>query len=202
MLPVGPRVWPPVRVVSSPLILQLKATRCCARGGAELCVCPQSSGPAGLPLPRPRLAELSTLPSELSLRRTLGAAPGAASLCCHRPRPPGLTTRPLHSYDMVHYGHSNQLRQARAMGDYLIVGVHTDGEGLCPPPAPSPGAPASWDPGGGGAPQRRSRALRGVAARGGWWPPCHLLPPLLRPQRRSPSTRGRRCSRRRSGTRW
>ncbi|XP_040186738.1 ethanolamine-phosphate cytidylyltransferase [Rana temporaria] len=31
-------------------------------------------------------------------------------------------------YDMVHYGHSNQLRQARAMGDYLIVGVHTDEE--------------------------------------------------------------------------
>lgn len=34
---------------------------------------------------------------------------------------------------MVHYGHSNQLRQARAMGDYLIVGVHTDGKlGLLP----------------------------------------------------------------------
>lgn len=33
---------------------------------------------------------------------------------------------------MVHYGHSNQLRQARAMGDYLIVGVHTDGKlGCC-----------------------------------------------------------------------
>uniref|UniRef100_H3AF57 ethanolamine-phosphate cytidylyltransferase n=1 Tax=Latimeria chalumnae TaxID=7897 RepID=H3AF57_LATCH len=31
-------------------------------------------------------------------------------------------------YDMVHYGHSNQLRQARAMGDYLVVGVHTDEE--------------------------------------------------------------------------
>ncbi|XP_032900110.1 ethanolamine-phosphate cytidylyltransferase isoform X2 [Amblyraja radiata] len=31
-------------------------------------------------------------------------------------------------YDMVHYGHSNQLRQARSMGDYLIVGVHTDEE--------------------------------------------------------------------------
>lgn len=34
----------------------------------------------------------------------------------------------LHSYDMVHYGHSNQLRQAKAMGDYLIAGVHTDGK--------------------------------------------------------------------------
>lgn len=33
-----------------------------------------------------------------------------------------------HSYDMVHYGHSNQLRQAKAMGDCLIVGVHTDGK--------------------------------------------------------------------------
>uniref|UniRef100_A0A8C5N8C5 ethanolamine-phosphate cytidylyltransferase n=1 Tax=Gouania willdenowi TaxID=441366 RepID=A0A8C5N8C5_GOUWI len=31
-------------------------------------------------------------------------------------------------YDMVHYGHSNQLRQAKARGDYLIVGVHTDSE--------------------------------------------------------------------------
>lgn len=34
----------------------------------------------------------------------------------------------LHSFDMVHYGHSNQLRQAKAMGDYLIAGVHTDGK--------------------------------------------------------------------------
>lgn len=46
---------------------------------------------------------------------------------------PGPDPHPLHSYDMVHYGHSNQLRQARAMGDYLIVGVHTDGEWGCPP---------------------------------------------------------------------
>lgn len=36
------------------------------------------------------------------------------------------------SYDMVHYGHSNQLRQAKAMGDHLIVGVHTDGLNLLP----------------------------------------------------------------------
>ena len=31
-------------------------------------------------------------------------------------------------YDMVHFGHANQLRQAKAMGDYLIVGVHSDDE--------------------------------------------------------------------------
>lgn len=31
---------------------------------------------------------------------------------------------------MVHYGHSNQLRQAKAMGDYLIAGVHTDGKDI------------------------------------------------------------------------
>ncbi|CAH1964105.1 unnamed protein product [Acanthoscelides obtectus] len=31
-------------------------------------------------------------------------------------------------YDMVHFGHANSLRQAKALGDYLIVGVHTDAE--------------------------------------------------------------------------
>ncbi|XP_054156496.1 ethanolamine-phosphate cytidylyltransferase-like [Oppia nitens] len=31
-------------------------------------------------------------------------------------------------YDMVHFGHANQLRQAKAMGDRLIVGVHSDAE--------------------------------------------------------------------------
>jgi len=31
-------------------------------------------------------------------------------------------------YDMVHFGHANQIRQAKAMGDYLIVGVHSDAE--------------------------------------------------------------------------
>lgn len=32
------------------------------------------------------------------------------------------------SYDMVHFGHANSLRQAKALGDKLIVGVHTDEE--------------------------------------------------------------------------
>ena len=31
-------------------------------------------------------------------------------------------------YDMVHFGHANSLRQAKAMGDFLVVGVHTDEE--------------------------------------------------------------------------
>jgi ethanolamine-phosphate cytidylyltransferase len=31
-------------------------------------------------------------------------------------------------FDMVHFGHANALRQAKAMGDYLIVGVHSDEE--------------------------------------------------------------------------
>ncbi|KAK6632727.1 Ethanolamine-phosphate cytidylyltransferase [Polyplax serrata] len=31
-------------------------------------------------------------------------------------------------YDMVHFGHANSLRQAKALGDYLIVGVHNDEE--------------------------------------------------------------------------
>uniref|UniRef100_A0A0K0G4Y2 ethanolamine-phosphate cytidylyltransferase n=1 Tax=Strongyloides venezuelensis TaxID=75913 RepID=A0A0K0G4Y2_STRVS len=31
-------------------------------------------------------------------------------------------------YDMIHFGHANQLRQAKKMGKYLVVGVHTDKE--------------------------------------------------------------------------
>jgi len=31
-------------------------------------------------------------------------------------------------YDMVHFGHANSLRQAKAMGKCLVVGVHTDAE--------------------------------------------------------------------------
>jgi len=31
-------------------------------------------------------------------------------------------------YDMVHFGHANSLRQAKALGDKLIVGIHTDEE--------------------------------------------------------------------------
>ncbi|CAB3407830.1 unnamed protein product [Caenorhabditis bovis] len=31
-------------------------------------------------------------------------------------------------YDMVHFGHANQLRQSKQFGKYLIVGVHSDEE--------------------------------------------------------------------------
>lgn len=34
----------------------------------------------------------------------------------------------IYSYDMVHFGHANSLRQAKAMGSYLVVGVHSDEE--------------------------------------------------------------------------
>ncbi|XP_047400193.1 ethanolamine-phosphate cytidylyltransferase isoform X3 [Sciurus carolinensis] len=60
------------------------------------------------------------------IRNGHGAAGGA-----ERPSPAGRRAVRVWCdgcYDMVHYGHSNQLRQARAMGDYLIVGVHTDEE--------------------------------------------------------------------------
>lgn len=31
-------------------------------------------------------------------------------------------------FDMMHYGHANALRQARELGDYLVVGVHSDAD--------------------------------------------------------------------------
>jgi ethanolamine-phosphate cytidylyltransferase len=29
---------------------------------------------------------------------------------------------------MVHFGHANSLRQAKALGDFLVVGIHNDEE--------------------------------------------------------------------------
>ena len=31
-------------------------------------------------------------------------------------------------FDLFHFGHANAFRQARALGDVLIVGIHTDEE--------------------------------------------------------------------------
>ncbi|XP_040048059.2 ethanolamine-phosphate cytidylyltransferase isoform X2 [Gasterosteus aculeatus] len=56
-----------------------------------------------------------------------GTTPGAAA-CSPEKRRRRIRLWCDGCYDMVHYGHSNQLRQAKAMGDYLIVGVHTDSE--------------------------------------------------------------------------
>lgn len=36
---------------------------------------------------------------------------------------------------MVHYGHFNALRQAKKLGDVLVVGVHSDGNMACNTPA-------------------------------------------------------------------
>ena len=33
----------------------------------------------------------------------------------------------IFSFDMVHFGHANALRQAKLMGDVLVAGVHSDG---------------------------------------------------------------------------
>ncbi|XP_055382017.1 ethanolamine-phosphate cytidylyltransferase isoform X1 [Condylostylus longicornis] len=41
---------------------------------------------------------------------------------------PKIGDRSPKNYDMVHFGHANSLRQAKALGDKLIVGVHTDEE--------------------------------------------------------------------------
>lgn len=35
---------------------------------------------------------------------------------------------PPSSYDMVHFGHANALRQAKALGTKLVVGIHNDAE--------------------------------------------------------------------------
>lgn len=34
----------------------------------------------------------------------------------------------IFSFDMVHFGHANACRQAKALGQYLVVGVHSDEE--------------------------------------------------------------------------
>ncbi|KAI3352879.1 hypothetical protein L3Q82_019456 [Scortum barcoo] len=61
-------------------------------------------------------------------RDDAGCSKPAASACSPEKRKRVVRLWCDGCYDMVHYGHSNQLRQAKAMGDYLIVGVHTDAE--------------------------------------------------------------------------
>ena len=39
-----------------------------------------------------------------------------------------MTTRSDGCFDLTHFGHFNALRQAKAMTQYLVVGVHSDAE--------------------------------------------------------------------------
>lgn len=40
---------------------------------------------------------------------------------------PTMTSSFLFSFDLAHFGHANAIRQAKKMGDYVVVGVHSDG---------------------------------------------------------------------------
>eukprot|EP01128_Nolandella_sp_AFSM9_P005420 TRINITY_DN2608_c0_g1_i1.p1 TRINITY_DN2608_c0_g1~~TRINITY_DN2608_c0_g1_i1.p1 ORF type:complete len:405 (+),score=98.71 TRINITY_DN2608_c0_g1_i1:32-1216(+) len=65
-----------------------------------------------------------TVPSEVAGGATEAA--GGAAQTSKKDR--GVVVWADGCFDMFHHGHGNSLRQAKGLGDYLIVGVHSDAE--------------------------------------------------------------------------
>lgn len=65
---------------------------------------------------------------EWNMRRSKQTLDSLVWICIFQRTHHILTFLIIPSYDMVHFGHANALRQAKALGEKLIVGIHNDAE--------------------------------------------------------------------------